>query len=201
MASTSKKKKTKKKTAKKKVVKKKAAKKKVVAKKKVAAKKPAVKRVNASDVLKSILDTQVKILQTQCDILDSIEKVAAGKKTTTRKKAASKKGETPAISTAAIVPETTDTNGDTAKASDFDLNPTANSNGAQTASKSDATEALQQVSAKLGLGAVKEVLTHFKATRLSEVKEEEYAGFIEHCGAFIANNTNEAAPAAGSFLD
>lgn len=42
-------------------------------------------------------------------------------------------------------------------------------------------EALQQVNVAVGLPKAREILTHFKVQRMSELKPEDYAAFIEKC--------------------
>lgn len=42
-------------------------------------------------------------------------------------------------------------------------------------------EALQQVNVAVGLPKAREILTHFKVNRMSELKAEDYGAFIEKC--------------------
>lgn len=51
--------------------------------------------------------------------------------------------------------------------------------------KQDVTNACQEVSEKYNLDKAREVLAKFGAKRISEVKEEDYAGFVQACKALL----------------
>jgi len=65
-------------------------------------------------------------------------------------------------------------------------------NKAPVVTKDHVTEALQKVSADHGMEKVRELLTEFKADRVSEIKEMDYPKFVEACSGIAAVNNNAA---------
>lgn len=209
---------TSKKSAKKKATAKKAASKKAASKKKVAKKKAPVKKkavapkkkaapvavtpsaAHTLPELHEITKLLRGVISSISNLTNTVTQLANGAaidreeaSATVEVAAAPAKPKKPRASKAKAEAAAPVANGAVAAADPFGNNaPTAGN----TVTKDQVNAALQEVSASRGLASVKEVLTKFKADRLSSVKEDDFEAFIAHCTEICAE---AAAPASSVF--
>jgi hypothetical protein len=60
------------------------------------------------------------------------------------------------------------------------------------ASKEAVHQALQQVNVAVGLNKAREILSHFKIQRISEIKPESYKEFVDMCNAACSAQSSES---------
>jgi len=190
-------KKAKKKTARKKVSKKKAVKKnikktakkkspkKTAAKKKKTTRKPKTPKTSMSDILGALnqLNTKVEkllVLVEKPKTVSSAEEIKPGTQT--------------------VVP--TGNNVDFISNSEMEKTFKASeTNGQAEVTLDELTNALQEVGAKKGLPEVKSLLEQFGASRVSEIKQSDYAAFIKECHVQTESSPkNSASPQVPDFL-
>ena len=146
--------------SKKKSVAKKSVKKKTV-KKKVVKKKVKVKAVNMSKDISILTEAVAALVKTVSGIVETLNTNAS-----------------PKIETVPIGINITD--------KQAELFPTDDATTQDSEfTKENVTQALQKVSASVGMPKVKEVLKKFKAERVSDIQEIDYKAFIGECDTLV----------------